>query len=735
MKETRSDQHTNLDDSAARWWMRGGEAVRGFSKLGGLLLRQMVFLPVVVAVAGAADPVAPQNPPPIIDREWLFGNPEYSGAQLSPDGRYIAFLKPWNGTRNIWVKKAAAPFTSATLLTAETKRPLSEFFWTRDGRHILFVKDRDGDENFNVYAVDPAAAPVSGSEAPPAHDLTGVTGAQVRIYAVPKQQPGTIFIGLNDRDTSWHDLYQLDLATGQKTLIRRNTDQLSGWLFDLAGRLRLATRTTSSGEQEILRVDVGGTFTRIYQCGVFDECEPIRFHKDGRRVYLETNKETNLSELALLDVRSGAITPVESDPLQRVDFGYPIFSEATEELVATTYLDDRRRVYFKDPQYEADYTWLQQQKPGRQVTPTGSTADDRQWIVGFTSDTEPGETYLFNRAAKQLTRQYRIREKVDRAALSPMTVVRYRSSDGLEIPAYLTLPLGWVAKDLPLVVMPHGGPWSRDQWGYNAAHQFLANRGYAVLSPNFRGSTGFGKAFLNAGNGEWGRNMQDDITWGVKHVVAAGIADAARIGIMGGSYGGYATLAGVAFTPELYRAGVDIVGPSNLVTLMEAIPPYWESFRKIMIGRMADPASPEGRQWLTERSPLNSVAAITTPLLVVQGANDPRVAKREADQIVAAVRDRGCPVEYLLAPDEGHGFARPVNSLAMWAAVERFLATHLHGRYQEGGTPEVMGRLAEITVDPRTVTLQKELISSAPASTESLNPGASVPSSLCSPRG
>jgi len=735
MTATRHDQQMNLDDSAARWWMRRSGVVRGFSKLGELLLRQMVFLPIVVAVAGAADSVAPRHPPPIIDREWLFGNPEYSGAQLSPDGRYIAFLKPWNGTRNIWVKEAAAPFASATLVTAETTRPLSEFFWSRDGRHILFVKDHDGDENYNVYAVDPAASPAADSPAPPARDLTGVTGARVRIYAVPKRQPAIIFIGLNDRDTSWHDLYQLDVATGRKTVVRLNTDRVSGWLFDLDGRLRLATRTAPDGEQEILRIEEDGVLTRLYQCGLFDECEPIRFHKDGERVYLETNKETDLTELALLDVRSGAVARVESDPLRRVDFGVPIFSEATDELVATVYLDDKRRMYFVDAQYEADYAWLREQKPGWQATPTSSTADDRRWVVGFTSDTEPGETYLFDRATKQLIRQYRIREKIDRAALSPMTVVRYPSSDGLEIPAYLTLPVGRVAKGLPAVVMPHGGPWSRDQWGYHAAHQFLANRGYAVLSPNFRGSTGFGKAFLNAGNGEWGRAMQDDVTWGVKYLVAAGLADPARIGIMGGSYGGYATLAGVAFTPELYRAGVDIVGPSNLITLLEAIPPYWASFRKIMIGRMADPATPEGRQWLRERSPLHSAAAIATPLLVVQGANDPRVAKREADQIVAALRDRGCPVEYLLAPDEGHGFARPLNSMAMWAAVEKFLATHLNGRYQEGGTPEVMRRLAEITVDPRTVTLPKELMAPAPVATGSLNPGASVPAGPCSPRG
>jgi dienelactone hydrolase len=294
-----------------------------------------------------------------------------------------------------------------------------------------------------------------------------------------------------------------------------------------------------------------------------------------------------------------------------------------------------------------------------------------------------------------------------------MTTVRYKSSDGLEISAYLTLPKGLPAKGLPTLVVPHGGPWARDFWGYNSMAQFFANRGYAVLQPNFRGSTGYGKKFLNAGNGEWGKKMQDDITWGVKHLVADGTADPKRIGILGGSYGGYATLAGVTFTPDLYRAAVDIVGPSNLITLLEAIPPYWEAGRKMMYGRMADPGTPAGKAWLNERSPLNSADKIKTPLFVVQGANDPRVNKREADQIVIALRDRGFPVEYMVAPDEGHGFQRPVNNMAMFMAAEKFLAKYLDGRYQEGGTPEVVKRLAEITVDPKTVTLAKKVDAAA----------------------
>lgn len=298
-----------------------------------------------------------------------------------------------------------------------------------------------------------------------------------------------------------------------------------------------------------------------------------------------------------------------------------------------------------------------------------------------------------------------MREKLPRQYLAPMKPVRYKSSDGMEIPAYLTLPKGVEPKNLPTIIVPHGGPWSRDVWGYNSFAQFLANRGYAVLQPNFRASTGYGKKFLNAGNLEWGQKMQDDITWGVKYLVEQGIADPKRVGIMGGSYGGYATLAGVTFTPELYAAAVAIVAPSNLITLLESIPPYWEAGRVIFYKRMGDPNTPEGKEQLMRQSPLTHAEKIKTPLLVVQGANDPRVNKRESDQIVIALRERNYPVEYLVAPDEGHGFARPVNNMAMIAASERFLAKHLGGRFQEAMTPEVAQRLKEITVDPKTVTI------------------------------
>jgi dipeptidyl aminopeptidase/acylaminoacyl peptidase len=685
-------------------------------------------LPVALLIpAQAAQKPAAQGMPPLIDRELLFGDPEISGAQISPDGKFLAFMKPYKSTRNIWVKSREESFDKAKLLTTEAKRPIAGYLWSRDGKFIIFVKDNDGDENFNAYAVDPGAAPAAGADAPPSRDLTGVKGVRVQLVDAPKNDPDTLYIGLNDRDKAWHDLYKLKISTGEKTLIRKNTEKIAGWSFDLKGNLRLALRVADNGDQETLRVDAGG-FTKVYSCSVFEACGPGRFHKDGKRVFFETNKgNPDLISLNLFDPETGKLELVESDPLKRVDFGNATYSEVTDDLAMTSYTDDKVRRYFKDKGYEADYKWLGQKLGGKEVAVASRTKDDQTWLVAAIGDTEPGETYLFDRKAKKLTLQYKIREKLPRASLSPMKSIRYKSSDGLEIQAYLTLPKGLPGKGLPLLVVPHGGPWARDEWGYNGMVQFYANRGYAVLQPNFRASTGFGKKFLNAGNGEWGRKMQDDITWGVKHLIAEGVADPKRIGITGGSYGGYATLAGVAFTPDLYRAGVDIVGPSNLITLLEAIPPYWEAGKKIMFTRMADPNTAQGKAWLKDRSPLTDAAKIKTPLMVVQGANDPRVNRGEAEQIVIALRDRGFPVEYILAPDEGHGFARPVNRLAMYAASEKFLAKYLDGRYQEGATPEVAKRLKEITVDPKTVVLTKKVdpnsVGGAPKTAMDLKPG------------
>lgn len=676
--------------------------------------RSITILVVTLALTVLVLPAIAQLPQ-LIDREIFFGNPEYAGAQISPDGKYISFLRPYKDVRNVWVKGVNEPFEKARPVTAELKRPISGYFWSWDSKRILFVKDNGGDENFNVYAVNPADA-AAADGVPPAANLTNAQKVRTQIYAVPRSDPDSLYIGINERDPAWHDLYKVSISTGKKTLIRENKDRLSGWVFDNKDHIRLATRTTEKGDTEILKVD-GDKFTKIYSCGVLESCNPLRFTSDDKRFYLDTNSgDRDLSQLVLVDPDTMKEEFVEQDPEKRVDFGGISFSEITKEPIATTYEDEKTRIYFKDKKYEADYNLIKKRLGDREIAFGSSTVDEQKFIVSTFSDVDPGTVWLFDRKTKNLSTLYTVREKLPRAALAQMKAIQYPSSDGLAIPAYLTVPKGVDPKGLPLVVVPHGGPWARDSWGYNSFAQFLANRGYAVLEPNFRGSTGYGKKFLDAGNREWGDKMQDDITWGVKYLVSEGIADPKRVGIMGGSYGGYATLAGVTFTPDVYAAAVAIVAPSNLNSLLKTIPPYWEAGRIIFYTRMGDPNTPEGKAQLDRQSPLNSADKIKTPLMVVQGANDPRVNKAEADQIVVALRDRNYPVQYLLAPDEGHGFQRPVNNMAMFAAGEKFLAQYLGGRYQETMTPEVTQRLKEITVDVKTVGLVKKPdMSAAPA--------------------
>lgn len=657
--------------------------------------------------------------PTLIDREVFFGNPEYAGAQISPDGKYISFIKPFNGTMNIWVKGVDEPFSAARPMTNDTARPVRQYFWSRDGKYILFVQDKGGDENFNVYAINPSDKPAAGADVPVARNLTDAKGVRADIAAVPQSDADALFVTINERDKAWPDLYKVKISTGQRTLVSENKDRYSGMVFDNTDKLRLAVRSGQNGDTEILKIGDDGKAAKIYSCDVFETCSPLRFNKDNKRFYLQTNKgNSDLIELDLLDVDTGKVEKVEGDPLNKVDLGNVSFSDVTHEIIATAYEDDRVRIDWKDKSYQKDYDLIKKKLGDREISFNSSTKDESKFIVATYSDVDPGTVWLYDRKTQNLVKLYQVREKLDRNALSPMKAVRYKSSDGLEIPAYLTLPKGVEAKNLPVVIFPHGGPWGRDSWGYNTFAQFLANRGYAVLEPNFRASTGYGKKFLNAGNNEWGQKMQDDLTWGVKYLIDQGIADPKRVGIMGGSYGGYATLAGVAFTPDTYAAAVAIVAPSNLKTLLESVPPYWEAIRTVFYKRMGDPNTPEGLAQMKRQSPLYSADKIKTPLMVVQGANDPRVNKREADQIVIALRDRNYPVEYLVAPDEGHGFARPVNNSAMIAASEKFLAKHLGGRYQESATAEVTKRLAEITVDPKTVVIVKPVDMSATPATD-----------------
>ncbi|MBV9147193.1 MAG: S9 family peptidase, partial [Acidobacteria bacterium] len=661
-------------------------------------------VPALATIGLFATAIANAQQPPIIDRAAFFGEVQIAGAQVSPDGQYLSFLKPYKGTRNIWVKKQSEPFSAARPMSHESTRPVRQYFWSRDSKYLLYSQDAAGDENFNVYAIDPRQPADSATGVPPTRALTNFKGVRTLIYAVPKAKPDTLYIGLNDRDPKWHDLYELSISTGEKKLIRQNTEQIAGWDFDHEGNLKLAERTNKAGDTEILRVDADG-FKQIYSCSVLEECGVADFDAANKQVYLVTNKgDVDLAEVELLDAATGATRKYASDPENRVDVQGIRLSEVDYHVYFTRYEDDRSRLYFRDKEFEKEYQWLQSKLPGKELDFGARSKDENIWIVSATSDIEPGETYVWNRKAKTLELQYRIREEVPRASLSEKKPYQFKSSDGLTIHAYLTLPKGLPAKNLPLVVFPHGGPWARDYWGYDTFSQFFSNRGYAVLQPNFRGSTGYGKKFLNAGNGEWGRKMQDDLTWGVKALIAEGTVDEKRVGIAGGSYGGYATLAGVAFTPHVYAAAVAIVAPSNLITLLDAIPPYWEAGRKQMYTRMGDPTTPDGKALLVAESPLTKAKDIVTPLMVVQGKNDPRVNIRESSQIVAAVRDNGKPVEYLVAPDEGHGFARPINNLAMVTAIEQFFPKYLGGRSQQDVPADVEAKLKELTVHPKTVS-------------------------------
>lgn len=644
--------------------------------------------------------------PPLIDREIFFGDPEISGAQISPDGNYITFIKPFNNVRNIWIKDFDKPFDEARPLTADTSRPIMGYFWSVNSKYVLYVQDKGGDENYNVYAVDPS---LKGDPVPEARNLTPYDNVRASIYSVPKSTPNNIVVGINDRNAQLHDVYRLNLSDGSRELLWQNEENVVSWSVDLEGNLRLGIRMTPDGGSEILKI-VGEELVPIYSVTNEESAYPIRFSPDGKSFYLITNKgeELDKTQLVLYNLEDDSIEFVDKDPLNEVDFGSAFFSDITNELIFTSYTGDKNRVYFRDKEYEKDYEKLKVKLPDGEVSLRSSTKDENIWLVSVSRDVDPGSVYVFDREKGTVEFLYKSNPKLPSEHLAIMKPVRYEARDGLEIPAYLTLPKGIEHKNLPTVLFVHGGPWARDYWGYSSIAQFLANRGYAVLQPNFRGSTGYGKTFLNAGNKEWGRGaMQHDLTDAVNWLIENEIADPKRVAIAGGSYGGYVTLAGLAFTPEIYAAGFDIVGPSNIITLLNSIPPYWAPMKKMFDVRVGDMNDPEERKMLEEQSPLNYAENITKPLFVVQGANDPRVKKAEADQIVIAMRDLERDVEYMLAMDEGHGFAGLENRLAMFFAMEKFFAKHLYGRYQEDLREELKERYDELMIDINTVALTK----------------------------
>ncbi|WP_339743120.1 S9 family peptidase [uncultured Rubinisphaera sp.] len=647
---------------------------------------------------------------PLLDRELFFGNPEISSGQLSPDGKFISFMKPYEGIMNVWVKEFAEPFENARPLT-DSKRPLHGYAWTEDGKYILFVKDSDGDENINLFAVDPNAKPAESKQTPDSRNLTPLKDVSARIVHASENNPDLLWVGLNDRDKAWHDLYKLKISTGELTMVYQNEDRITGYEFDWDDNLRLLSRTDQAGNTTLLRKD-DDELVPIYETSVTEDASVSGWDAKNENFYLVTNKgDLDLQTLYKMNPKTKVLEFLESDPNERVDFGGLRMDHNTRKIISTSYTDDKTRYYWRDKAWEANYEFLQEKFPGREIAFQSATEDYSKFLIAVHGDKYAAEAWYFDAQTHELIHQYTPRPELKEVEeyLAPMMPISYRSSDGLEIPGYLTIPVGMKAKNLPVVILVHGGPKGpRDSWGYNALVQFLANRGYAVLQPNFRASGGYGKKFLNAGDLQWGKLMQDDITWGVKYLIEEGIADKDRVAIMGGSYGGYATLAGLAFTPELYACGVDIVGPSNISTLLDSIPPYWEAGRAFLHGMVGDPNTEEGRQRIREASPLFSADKITKPLLIVQGANDPRVKQAEADQIAIALRDRGHEVSYLLADDEGHGFAKPVNRMAMYAEIEAFLADQIGGRYQKEIPDEVAKRLEELRVDVDKVTYEAD---------------------------
>lgn len=646
-----------------------------------------------------------QELPPLIDREILFGNPEISSARISPTGKYISFIKPYNGVSNIWVKNQGESFESARPVTADMGRPIRSYFWSRDEKYLLYVQDKGGDENFQVYAVDPDGTVDENTGVPTAKNITDLKGVRAIIMDVPKSNKNVMFVGLNDRDPAWHDLYEINITTGDRKLLLKNVDQFTGFYFNIDDELTLASSPDGNGGTNIFKKTENG-FEKCYSCNVEESCYPVRGAKDKSKYYFVSNQgDADLTALGLLDLKNNSFEVLETDPEQQVDFGSAFFSDLTDELISTTYIGDKERIYWKDKTFQTDFDHFAREFPEAECSITSMTENQAMWIMYVNSDTDPGAAYLYKRDDKSIEFLYRPRPNLPTEHLTKMATVRYKSSDGLEISAYLSLPKGIKAENLPAVLVPHGGPWARDYWGYNSFAQFLANRGYAVLQANFRGSTGFGKAFLNAGNNEWGQLMQDDLTAGAEFLINEGIANPKKIGIMGGSYGGYATLAGLTFTPEVYAAGVSIVGPSNLFTLLETIPAYWESFRKVFHKRMGDPSTEEGKAQMKRQSPFFHAKNIKAPLLVAQGDNDPRVKTAESNQIVVAMRDLGLAVEYINFKDEGHGFANPNNNIAFLSVAEKFLAVHLGGRYQKEIPEHIKKIIIENMVDIHDVTI------------------------------
>ena len=609
---------------------------------------------------------------PLIPREILFGNPERTKPKISPDGKYLAYIAPDDkNVLQVWVQTIGKQ--DDRQVTADQKRGIRMYLWTYKPDQLIYLQDAGGDENFHLYQVNIQSNIV--------RDLTPFQGVKAQIVNLDHCFPDQILVGMNLKNPQSFDVYRIDLNNGAVEFDTQNPGNIVGWTADAQFQVRAAIASTEDrGSNLFYRETTEKPWETLRHWGPDEQGGPVLFSDDGNILYISGNHDANAQRLLALDLRDGQEKVIAED--SQYDISGIITHPTTRTIQAVGFYKDKLEWQVLDDSITADFEFLKAAHKG-EFRIVDRTLQDLNWLVAYFTDDGPVYYYAYDRTAKTTTFLFTNQPKLEGLQLAPMEPISYVARDGLTIHGYLTKPVG-VSTPTRAVLLVHGGPWTRDTWGYKGQAQWLANRGYVVLQVNFRGSTGYGKDFLNAGNREWGAKMHDDLIDGVNWLVEKGIANKDEIAIMGGSYGGYSTLVGLTFTPEVFAAGVDIVGPSNLITLMETIPPYWKPLKRVFSHRMGDiETEPE---FLRSRSPLFFVDKIQKPLLIGQGANDPRVKESESEQIVQAMKDAGKPVEYVLYEDEGHGFARPENRLHFYAIAEEFLAKYLGGKFEPAGS-------------------------------------------------
>ena len=611
----------------------------------------------------------------LIPRSVLFGNPERISPRISPDGTRLAWIAPRDGVLNVWVAPigpGGVDWAAAQAVTEDTDRGVRVFGWARDGRHVLYLQDVGGDENWRLYDVD--------MDTMSRRDLTPFEGIHANIIATSKRRPTEVLVGINADNPQLHDVYRLDLETG--SLVKEITNPgYAGWLADEDLAVRCAMAPLPDGGFDLLvRDSVTADWRTLLTMSAEDvtSSDVLSFSGDGASLYMISAADANTGRLTRVDLATGASSVLAEDPV--ADVAGAMLHPDTREPQIVMILKDRMSYVVLDPTVEDDLKAVRALHPGDPIF-TGRDEADATWLVGFTNDSGPVPYYMYDRATKSGRFLFEHQPALSSYELAPMEPFSFVARDGLVVHGYVTFPPGLGRSGLPAVLNVHGGPQVRDAWGYDPEAQWLANRGYLTVQVNYRGSTGYGKAFVAAGDREWGGKMHDDLIDAVSYVVGQGWADASRVAIYGGSYGGYAALVGAAFTPDVFCCAVDIVGPSNLKTLLETIPPYWAPAKAQLYRRVGNPETDVDFLW--SRSPLSRARDIRIPLLIAQGANDPRVKQAESEQIVAALKEAGIDYEYMLFPDEGHGFAKPENRLKFYTAAERFLARYLGGRFEE----------------------------------------------------